>query len=544
MAGKVRRLALPFVVPAEDRKKAFSREMEMAAVFLLAERARKKGGGFLKRKMEGERLLFAARFCYPIWLIPWGEGSLLFDGLGASSHKLSYDTLPDIKAFINDIEASAKTREAYSAFLSDRLNFFKNFTGEQEKEIKGLVTDSKFLQDFSVYLKDATTLRKSFVDRALLSPALDESTISSIIQDLSSLRVTLEEDVKNLSRAMKLLSITTENQVKAIHDRIRETHREFEEKIANLRSSLTKRASQIRMRYDQEITVSTREIERKLRRLHKERVKLERTTQSTNAKIERCEAEIRSCRLDKDETGELRWREELETCRKKISMLEKGIKDLDKRIESATASKKQEISKLRSKRDERIEVTMKGVRDVEAARDVEIRMGEQVIESLEESTKTVVDQINALVGAKRAALDKLDGLGISKRIRKIALVYLPFYLLCYHEKLENRYAIISPSVAGSMGILTRFRGAFGAAKAKLLLQPRSKIIATLLNRLVPSIERNPVFEKETVDAGIKSNILRTKSLREKTRRGLEQLEEEKWISGSESRTFSKSLEKT
>ncbi len=544
MARKVRKSILPFAVPAEDRKKPFKKEMEMAAVFCLAEMERKKGGGILKRKKAGEELLFTAKFCYPMWLIPWRGRSLLFDGLSITTHKLDYNTLPDVKAFINDIRVSAKTREAYSAFLSDRLNFFKNFISEEERVIDGLVATPELVQDFSVYLREAKAIRKPLVDRALLSPALDESTIPSIIQDLSNLRATLEDDIENLREAMTLLSTTTKKHIKAIRGRIKETQKEFDEKIKNLKPSLTKKASQIRKRYDQEITTRTKEIESKLHRLHQRRVKLEKTVQSTTAKIERCEAEIRSCRLNKDETGELRWKEELETCRKKLSMLERSIKDVDKKIEDATAAKKQEISKLRSECDEKVEAAMRGVRDTEAARDAKIRMSEQEIESLEDSTTTIVDQIDKLVGTKRAALDKLDGMGISKKIVKYALVYLPFYLVCYQEKLKNRYIVYPPSVAGSMGILTKFKGVFGVAKAKSLLQPRSKIITTLLNELLPVIEQNPVFEKEIVDAGIKANILRTKDSCKKVAKGLEELEEEGWISESESQTFSELLAKT
>lgn len=536
MARKVRKLTLPFAVPAEDREKAFTREMEKAAVFCLAEMERKKGGGILKRKEAGEELLFIAEFCYPMWLIPWKGRTLLFDGLSITTHKLHYNTLPDVRAFTNDIEVSAKTREAYSAFLSDRLNFFKNFISEEERVIDGLVTTPDLIQDFSSYLREAKAIRKPLVDRALLSPALDESTIPSIpsiIQDLSNLRATLEDDIENLREAMKLLSTTTKKHVKAIRGRMKETQGEFDEKIQSLKSSLTKKVSLIRKRYDQEITIRTKEIESKLHRLHRNRVKLERTVQSTTAKIERCEAEIRSCRLHKDETSELRWKEELEICRKKFSVLERTIKDVDKEIEDATAAKKREISKLRSECDEKVEAAMRGVRDVEAARDAKIRMSEHEIESLEDSTTTIVDQIDDLIGAKRAALNKLDGIGISKSIRKYTLVYIPFYLVCYQEKLKNRYTLCPPSIAGSMGILTKFKGVFGVAKTKSLLQPRSKIITRLLDGFLPLIERNPVFEKEVVDAGIKANILRTKDSRRKIGKGLEELEEEGWISESE-----------
>ena len=544
MARKVRKLILPFNVPAEDRRKAFTREMEKAAVFYLAEMERKKGGGILKKKETGEELLFAAKFCYPMWLIPLGGRSLLFDGFGITTHKLHYNNLPDVKAFVNDIRVSAETREAYSAFLSDRLNFFKKFVGEEEREIDGLVTDPELIQDFFTYLKEARSIRKPLVDEALLSPALDESTISSIIQDLSNLRATLKDDIENPREAMKLLSNTTKKQVKAIRGRIKEAQREFNEKIESLNSSLTKKASQIRKRYDQEITIRTKEIESKLHRLHRNRVKLEKNVQSTTAKIERCEAEIRSCRLHKDETSELRWKEELEICKKKLSDLERSIKDVDRKIEDATAAKKREIAKLRSECDEKVEAAMRGVRDTEAARDAKIRMSEQEIESLEDSTTTIVDQIHDLVGMKRAALDELDGIGVSRRIKRYALVYLPFYLACYQEKLKNRYVLYPPSVAGSIGILTKFKGVFGVAKAKSLLQPRSKIITELLNGLLPLIEQNPVFEKEIVDAGIKANILRANDSRRKIRKGLEELKEEGWISESEFQTLSEFLVKT
>ena len=543
MTTKCRKLVLPFATPAEDRKKDFTGEMQKAAVFCLAEMERKKGG-ILKRKGGGEKLLFAAVFYYPMWLIPWRGRRLLFDGLGITKHELRYNALPDVKTFTNDIQVSAKTREAYSAFLSDRVNFFKSFIGEEEKVVEGLVSDPELNEDFAVYLKEARAVRKPLVEGALLSPALDEPRLSSIIQDLSNHRTALKDEIESLREAMKLLSSTTEKRVKLIHARIKEIKKEFDEKIANLESSLTKKTSRIRKRYDKEITTRTKEIESKLHSLHQEQVKLEKTVQSATAKIKRCEAEIRSSRLKKDEAGELRWKEEIENCRKKISMLEKNITELNKEIEDATAAKKQEILKLRSECDEKIEEAMRVVRDTEAARDAKIRMSKQTIESLEDSTKTVVDQIDNLIEVKRAALEKLKAMGMLKMIKKYALVHLPFYLVCYQKKLENRYDLYPPSVAGRMGILTKFKGVLGVKKAKSILEPRSKVVKTLLDGILPFVEQNPVFGKEIVDAGIEANILRTKDLRKRISKGLEELQEEGWISESEFQTFSESLTKT
>ncbi len=535
---------LPFAVPAEDRRAPFTSNMEKAAVFSLAEMERKKGGGILKRKESGEELVFNAKFCYPTWLVPWNGRSLLFDGLGKIKHKIDYNVLPDVDAFITDLQVSEKTREAYSAFLSGNLNFFKNFLGGEERVIDGLVTDPELIQEFSVYIKEAKVIGKPLADRALLSPALDYSIISSLVQDLSNLSSTIKEDIKKLRRAMKLLSNTTQKHVKAIRGRIEETQKEFDEKIKDLKSSLSKKATQIRERYDKKITRRTKEIERKLHRLHQKSVKVEKDIQGIKAKIERCNAEIRSSRLKKDEPGEIRWKEELERCKEKLSALEESIKDIDKDIESATAAKKQEIAKLRAERDEEVEAVMKEVKDVEAARDAKIRMSEQEIDSLKDWTTTIVDRIDDLVTKKAAALEELDEMGISKRIRKYALTYVPFYLVCHREGSNNRYILYPPSVAGSMGLLTKFKGVFGVAKAKSLLQPRSNAIATLFDGLLPLIEQNPVFEQEIVDAGIEADILQSEGSRKKIKRGLEQLEEEGWISESELQTFDELLART
>jgi hypothetical protein len=107
--------------------------------------------------------------------------------------------------------------------------------------------------------------------------------------------------------------------------------------------------------------------------------------------------------------------------------------------------------------------------------------------------------------------------------------------------LKKRYVVYPPSIVGSMGILTKLKGVFGATKMKSFLQPRSKAIAALLDQLVILTEENPVFEKEISDAGIKANILGTTELRIGIKRGLGELRDENWISESELESFSELL---
>jgi hypothetical protein len=540
MPKRVTKLILPFAVLAEDRVTAFTKDMEMAAVFYLAESDRRKGEGRILKK-PAEKLVFVAEACYPVWLSPWRGRTILFDGLAVTKHTLSYDILPDIQAFDNDIQGSSKTYEAYSVALSQNASYFQNFAGKEEKTIEGLITDTDFIQDFVTYLLDVEEIEKPVTAKAVLSPTIGESEISASVEELSDFRAKLKEDIKNLSKSMKLLSMKATEQAKALREELKEIRKKFDQKIGNVKPRVTERTQQIQERYDEEITRISKRFERQLRPLHKDRVKFEKMQERLTAEIDRCEAGIKSCRLRKDEGAEVQWSQKLEKIRKKLPTLEKTIRDIDRKIEDVEIAKNLEISKRRTKRDTHIEEAMKVLRELEASREARIRMKQQEMTSLKDMTSSIINQMNELVESKKAALDEFDRIGTPRRREEYALVYLPLYFVCYETELKKRYVVYPPSIVGSMGILTKLKGVFGATKMKSFLQPRSKAIAALLDQLVILTEENPVFEKEISDAGIKANILGTTELRIGIKRGLGELRDENWISESELESFSELL---
>ncbi|NIR86454.1 hypothetical protein GWO13_02350, partial [Candidatus Bathyarchaeota archaeon] len=227
--------------------------------------------------------------------------------------------------------------------------------------------------------------------------------------------------------------------MKAIRKEIREIRDKFDEEIEALKPSILKKVEQIRKKYDDKIAKRSKKFDRKLHSLRQEHVKLEKTKKDVTAKIDNCEAKIESCKINKDETGELEWRPELERCKKELSTIEKKIRDADKRIEDVESAKRVEVSKIRSEYNVRAEAAMKPLRELESSRDAKIQMSEQEMNSLEDTTSTIIGQIDELVRSKRAALNELEGMGISQRRRKYALAYLPLYLACYQTELKKRY---------------------------------------------------------------------------------------------------------
>jgi hypothetical protein len=538
---RIRKLILPFAVPGKDRFKPFTKEMEMAAIFYLAERDRKKGEGRVLKKPE-EKLAFIAETCYPIWLIPWRRGrTLIFDGLEFTNPSISYDVLPDIKAFENDIQASSKSREAYVAALSQNASYFQNFAGKEGKTIEGLITNPNFTQDLIDYLQDAESIRKGPTTKAILSPLLDESEVSASIDKLSELRDTVEEEIKTLSRTMKLLSKETREKVKALRAEMKETIKDFDQRINKLKPKVMKKIKKIQESRDEEVTRISKKFDRKLRALHQNKVRTERTLERLSTDIERIEADIKGCRERKDEAGEFQLSQQLDEIKKKLPVLDKEIKEIGREIEDVEDAKKIKVARARTKPDDRVEDAMKALRDIEAAKEARTRLEQQELADLEEKTSSIIKQIDEMIKAKEAALNEIDSIGAQERRRKNALVYLPVYFICYETEVGERYVVYPPSYVGSMGIKTKLKGVFGAGKMKSFLQSRSPAIATLMDRLVDLTQENPVFEKEITEAAIKANISRTKELQAAIKKGLTELKDEGWISENEVQTLNSEL---
>jgi hypothetical protein len=531
LAKKITKLILPFAVLDKDRDKALTKELEMAAMFYFAEMDRKKGEGRVLRKPK-EKVAFIAETCYPIWLIPWKGRTLIFDGLEFTNPSISHDVLPDVKAFDNDIRISSKSLEAYIATLSQNASYFKNFAGKEGKTVKGLITNPSFTQDLIDYLQDVKEIRKDPTTKAVLSPLLDESEVSDSIDELSELRETLEEEINVLCRCMKILSKETRKHVKSLHAEMKKTINDFNKKMKKVKPKVMKELKKIQEKRDKEVTVICKKYDKKLRSLHQKRVRIERTLERLSTEMERIEVDIKGCREKKDEVREFQLSQRYDGIKKKLPVLDKEIKKVDRKIENVEDAKTIEVSRVRTKQDDHVEEAMKALRDIEAAKEARIRLEQQQLDELEEKSSSIIKQIDAMIKSKEAALNEIDSIGASER-RKYSLVYIPFYFVCYETEGGKRYVVYPPSWVGTMGIKTKLKGVFGAGKMKSLLKCRSKAIATLLDRLVDLTQENPVFENEIMEAGVKANIIGTTELQVGIKKGLAELKDEGWVSEKE-----------
>ena len=540
MLQKVTKSILPFSTLSQNRVEPFPKETERAAIFCLAELERAKGGG-LVMKQPPETLVFIAEVCYPFWLVTLEKTGLLFDGLSTTSHPLTYLTVPDVQVFLDDVNRSSQTRQAYMAFISDNLNYFQPSDNEERKVIDGLITDPEFLHEFTSYLSKATTIKTSLPDMVVVSPTLDESSIFSIIEELKSLKSKFAEEANALYTSMKFINAKTGNFLKLTRNETKKIEEKFSKEIEECDASIAEKVDKIRRNYDEKVTKFSKKVQKELLNLQKGQIKLEKTNEQLVAEIEHCEAETKTHAINKDSVGERKWREERDKLKNQLSENEAEIKELVEKIKEIKDEKKIKIFELKSECDTKIKEAERDLVEIESSREAKIRIHEEEMQKLEEQTSSIIGQIDELAKLREASIAEFDKLGVQQKRKKHKLIYMPFYLVCFQFKLRKRYVHFPPSIVNSISFSVKFKGALGKAKIKQLLQPRSKTIVSLLNKFPLLMQQNAVFNREMNEACAKANILRTKNLRASIRNGLERIREEGWFSEKEYGSFSQML---
>jgi uncharacterized protein YukE len=525
---------LPFSSHSENRKEPFTCDLEVAAVFSLAELDRAKGSGILSRRPE-EKIAFIAEVGYPLWLFPWSETTLIFDGFNRSSYTLHYAVIPNVNAFIENLKRSSKTRETHMAFLSDHLNYFQAPLTEEAVVVNGLIREPAFLREFASSRHEAKEIEDEPENVGLLSPTFDESTIASILKELEHLYASFKKDINGFYRCMKFINKATNHYIQVLRSKTRAVKEEFNVKINAQEELITPKVYSLKEAYDRQIIKSTKIFERKQLPLQKRKVKLEKSRERTLAKIEHCKLEAKTCAEKDNAVGENKWKENASETKKALSNINDQLKETEKALRDLDEHKSLEIFNLRSELEAKTKEARQPLLELESSRDAKILLYKQEADKLEQQTKVILDQLGRTVKLREASLENFENIGVKNEseLKEAVLFYVPFYVICYRVDSKKRYLILPPSQANTVGFSTKLKSALGKAKIKQLLVPRFEVITSLMDTIQVLVQQNAVFETEMREMGERANILSTVSRRESIRKGLEHIRQEGWISEKE-----------
>ena len=525
---------LPFSILSESRNDPFTSEMELATIFALSELGREKGGGLLSKRQE-EKIAFISKIGYPIWLIPIFKKPLVFDGLNRQDYNMVYAKIPDVKIFIENLKRSSKTFETYLPFLLDHLNYFEAPIKEKEILIKGLINDSDFLSEFDSYYPKTEESEETENRIGLLSPIIQNTTISSGLEDLKNIYTQTNSNKDGLYRCMKLINKITGQHIEELKSIAKETKYKFQEKIKTEEEIVKPKIGQVKKEYDDQTVKTTKNFQKLELPLQKEKIKLEKSIKQDQAKIETCKLHAMSCSEKNDRASEQKWKEKGSKTKKIVTEFEKALRDNEKKIGTLNERKTASIFNLRSESETKIKNLQQNLQDLEASCEAEVLAYDQEIEKIIKNSKIIIDQLDRFVKIEETDLSQFDNLGIEENseLRKSSLYYIPFYVICYKDESKKRYHIIPPSVVNTVCLTTKLKSALGKSKVKQVFSNRFQAITALMDEMNILIQQNPMFQTELKEIGADFNLLGYKLIQDQIVNGLENLKNEGWLSEKE-----------
>jgi hypothetical protein len=537
-----RHFVLPFSTVSENRKEPFTADLEAATVFSLAEIGRTKGSGLISKHPE-EKLAFIAKIGYPLWLFPWSEATFVFDGLHRSNYTLRYAVIPDVNTFIEDLKSGSKTRETYLAFLSDSITYFQTPVTEKSVVVNGLITDPDFLAEFESHRHEAIEIEDEIASVELLSPIIEESTISAIFKELEYLHSSFKREVEKLYKCMKFLNRATRHYSHSLRHKAHTLKEEFNVKITAQEELISPKVFHLKEDYDHKIIKSSRTFESQHLHLQKTKVKLEKALEGALANIEHCKMEAKTCEEKDDSVGEKKWKEKSRNTKKELSEIEDRLKDTEKKLTELEEQKSLEIFNLRSELEAKIKEFRQPLQDLESSRDAEVILYKEEIDKLEQNTQLILNQLDRIIKLREANIANFAKIGVKKgsERREVMLFYVPFYAICYESESKKRYFFLPPSEANTIGFSTKLKSALGKAKIKQLLVPRFYAMLSLTDNLQVLAQESTVFETELKELGENANILNKNSLLERVKKGLGSIRTEGWISEKEHQALSQKI---
>jgi hypothetical protein len=529
-------MLLPFAHYTSATNGTFTNAVEKATIFCFSELNRNKGGGLL-RKQAPEKTVFLSKVYYPIWLAPYREFTLLLDGLNLFSHAISYQVLPDLAAFKNNLIERSATPKLHAVFLSNNQNYFQLTSEEKSAVIEGLMNDREFTEEFQNYAKESATTNSPVVDSVLITPALNKNAVSKMIQSVENTRQAFLGELTALKEIIKLLNQKAQSSLRSIREEIKGIEEEFGSKIQKEKSTLDSVFEGFNKEYSKQVTETTEKFDEKITGLQKEIVMMEKSVNQLIAEIEQTEAEIKTSAINKDDSAEQRWKEKRGKLKEELSQIHPNIKVSKEKILEIEEKRKKELFQLKQGNEAKIKEASKTMVELEANRDAEIKTCQTEMEKIEELTANIIKMADDLARSREAVILEFDDLGIRQQRQDPSMFYVPFYLACYQAKANKHYIYFAPSIVSENGISVRLK-AVGKTRISQMLHPRSKGIVSILNRFINLLDEDIAFNREISEACSKANTLQIKEGKEAIKSGLNSLKEQGWLSDREFELFS------
>jgi hypothetical protein len=499
-----KRLTIPYVLDDGSRSQPFTKELELASLYIVGDSRR--GTGVL------EATSFAT---YPLLLKRYDGGSVMVDLLGLHKTSLRYDLIPDDEAFIKAVDKISVEPRNYLKGLKGLSDHFKDFRGQETMTFNGLVAQPPKIEEINELL-ERTTETEVNNNSIIFNPILEDVEVNAVSDTLIQLKKTLKEDQKTLEKAKKGLQESLATTRKVLNEEslnIKDSSLKIQER---LKGAFEKKRGRLKKMLERDIARVRSSYKRQTGPLREERTKRKR-------KLTRVEKRADRLKLKKD-------KEKLDSEKKALKVLKNKFAELEKAVKSLEGKRDAEIKTLRTQFDAELRVDKEKLTDERAQTRERLEEIQSLEAEIRAEAKAISGQIDALSRRKRNKLKSLEKYKVELDEGDLNIC-IPFYVFHFGRKRFDFYPPVE--VVSSPGLFSRFRRMLAdglESKMNMLVRPLGGFSDRFMERAVRSLGGdNPVGRAYSQEAE-RLNLFRSREALDQMMLGLTRLRRGGWIS--------------
>jgi len=527
----------PFVKEDPNRQKAFTKEMEEAAILCLAEANRKKPS-LLRGSAEETECV--AKLHYPLWAVPWNEKCAVADGLNLTTSTAPHSLVPGTHEFVEDLERSTASFDLFSKILEKHRRTFEGSPETEKVELGTLITDNQVLDALSQLLDGRETGNEPPETGGNFVPQTAErADAEAAAEKLLNEWQRVQTDIDGLKFAQKTLKQETLRHKEKASAELDQVWGIYEKRISETRKDVEKRVKSIEGERNKEAARAERANKTDVEELFTEERKARKKINELQHSLELILAQKRAQkrRYPKRSTSRIDNRASL--AKERINQSKSELRRITDLQEETRTNGQQQLRQIEGKSQSLITNETERLTALERSRNTEVTKKTEAANEIQGLSQKIEAQISSLIAQKAKDADTLKAKTIPLKADEPLLVGVPFYVVQYRQQEKTRTDIYPPTTAASYeGIVRKIQKAIFSFslenRIQLLLSPRSKELnRALFDNLGRSLPRNLALKDQIAKAAQSANLLLRPEFMGQLAVGLSELESEGWLSAKE-----------
>jgi len=528
---------VPYVVDEPKRKRAFTPEMEKAAILCLCEAKRKK-----PRILRGtsEEIEYIVKLYYPLWSVPWKDKCIIIDGLGLSSVTIPYDQVPDVTDFTEDLKRSSVSFNLFRKTLKKHSQTFSEFVSVSEKTLEAVIGEESVLKSLSSLINQAENVEKNSGRDVVFVPAEisreeAESKAAGFVDEWRRLHA----EVEALQYALEVLNEETEHHKEKVSIEIEQMWKDYEERISKMKNLADKRIKKLIKEKEKETKKAAKLHEKRMKKALMEERKVQERIEKLRSSLRETVRRRKDHKRKYPKRSTARLDSRIKSYRERIKHLSESLRNLSRLKERIRRDEEEAYKAIEEKYLSMATKEMERVEILEQSRNLEVSKKREEIKEVEEASAIIEAQIKRLADRRTNGLRRLEEKALPFEMDETALIGIPFYLVQYKSSGKTRMDVYPPVIATSYdGVINKIRRRIFSfsfeARLQMLLNPRSpELNEKVFANFKKSLETNLSLREDVSEIGRSRNLLNFPSFKEETVRGMHELEEEGWLNAKE-----------